>query len=221
MSVTKRILCLANSRKRTERCVAGIEIIDHKPAGWIRPVSGRPDHEISPKERRLTNGDEPRLLDLIDIPVREHSPWLHQHENWLIDQHEGWTFVKSIAWEHLALVVDKTESLWPNGHHSKHGVNDHVPLEEAESLETSLKLIHVPNVQLTVFKQYYRPQLRARFSSCGDEYVLKVTEPIMEADYFARGDGEYELGESYLTISLSEPFQGACYKLAAAVIPKP
>ena len=31
-------------------------------------------------------------------------------------------------------------------------------------------------------------------------------------------NGEYELGESYLTVSLGEPFDGYCYKLIAAVI---
>ena len=217
----KRIVCLANSRKRTERCVAGIEIEGHKRGPWIRPVSDRPDHELSKKERQFANGKEPRLLDIIDVPVLGPAPHGHQRENWLLDHRVRWTYVKSIDWENLALIADKTKSLWPNGYHTHYGTNDHVPLAEVESLDSSLQLIHVDGVQLSVFKEYYRPQLRAQFSFAGSEYRLKVTEPNFETAYFARGDGEYDLGESYLTISLSEAFNDACYKLAAAVIPKP
>ena len=43
MNVTrtvKRIVCLANSRKRGGRCVAGKELLaDGRAGGWIRPVS--------------------------------------------------------------------------------------------------------------------------------------------------------------------------------------
>ena len=31
-------------------------------------------------------------------------------------------------------------------------------------------------------------------------------------------DGDYPIGESYLTVSLGEPFEGYSYKLIAAVI---
>jgi hypothetical protein len=221
VSITKRIICLANSRKRTERCVAGIEILGSKRGPWVRPVTDRPNHEISKKERQFSNGQEPRLLDIIDVPVLAHAPWMHQRENWLLDPRQRWKYVKTIAWEHLDLIKDNTESLWPNGHHTHHGTNDHVPQAEAEILDSSLKLIHVERVQLSVYKEYYRPQLRAEFSFGGFEYRLKVTDPNLEADYFARGDGEYRLGESFLTISLGEPFNDNCYKLAAAIFPKP
>ena len=36
--------------------------------------------------------------------------------------------------------------------------------------------------------------------------------------YLAQPDGNYEIGECYLTVSLGEPFGDACYKLIAAVI---
>jgi hypothetical protein len=201
--------------------VAGIEIIDHKPGAWVRPISNRPDHEISKKERQFSSGQEPRLLDIIDVPVLEHAPLMHQRENWLLDPGQRWKFVKNVAWEHLALIQDKTDSLWPNGHHTYHGTNDQVLQAEAETLDSSLKLIHVERVQLSVYKEYYRPNLRAEFSFGGAEYRLKVTDPNLEAEYFARGDGEYPLGESFLTISLGSPFNDNCYKLAAAIFPKP
>jgi len=53
----------------------------------------------------------------------------------------------------------------------------------------------------------------------GDEYALWVTDPSYERSYLARPDGDYEIGESFLTISLGEPFNDCCYKLVAAIIP--
>jgi hypothetical protein len=66
---TKTIICLANSRKRSGRCVAGKEIVAGKIGGWIRPISARPAGELSEGERRLDNGQEPKLLDVIQIAM--------------------------------------------------------------------------------------------------------------------------------------------------------
>ena len=45
-----------------------------------------------------------------------------------------------------------------------------------------------------------------------------VTDPGYERTYLAKLDGAYEIGECYLTVSLGEPYEGACYKLIAAII---
>ena len=34
-------------------------------------------------------------------------------------------------------------------------------------------------------------------------------------------DGRYRLGESFVTVSLGEPFKDACYKLIAGIIKRP
>ena len=41
---------------------------------------------------------------------------------------------------------------------------------------------------------------------------------LTNARYLAKLDGTYDVGECYLTISLGEPYQRACYKLVAAII---
>jgi hypothetical protein len=42
---------------------------------------------------------------------------------------------------------------------------------------------------------------------------------VVEREYLAQDNGEYQIGESYLTVSLGEPHDdGYCYKLVAAVI---
>jgi hypothetical protein len=47
-----------------------------------------------------------------------------------------------------------------------------------------------------------------------------VTDPGYERTYLARPDGSYEIGESFLTISLGEPYNDYYYKLVAAIIPR-
>lgn len=62
------IICLANSRKISGRCIAGKIISSNK---WMRSVSSRENEEISEEERRYENGQMPKLLDIIKIPVKE------------------------------------------------------------------------------------------------------------------------------------------------------
>ena len=83
---TKRIVCLANSRKLHGRCIAGREFtLDNTPGAWIRPVSNRRHQEVSEYERQYSDGSDPQLLDIVDIPLLQHCPEEYQRENWLLD----------------------------------------------------------------------------------------------------------------------------------------
>ena len=61
-------------------------------------------------------------------------------------------------------------------------------------------------------------RVQGRFRYHGAEYRLWITDPLYEREYLAKQDGSYEIGESFLTVSLGEPFKDACYKLIAAVV---
>lgn len=39
-----------------------------------------------------------------------------------------------------------------------------------------------------------------------------ITDPIYQQEYLARENGEYKIGESFLTISLGEPLCDQSYK---------
>ncbi len=85
MSYIKRIVCLADSRKMSGRCIAGLEINnDDSVGGWIRPVSIRPSEEISLLDRRFKDGSQPSLLDILEIPMLNPQPHACQTENHLI-----------------------------------------------------------------------------------------------------------------------------------------
>lgn len=63
-----------------------------------------------------------------------------------------------------------------------------------------------------------RRRIQAEFVHAGSEYRLWVTDPVYEQSDLAKSDGEHWLGDSFLTISLGEPYEGYCYKLVAAII---
>ena len=89
---TKRIVCLANSRKRGGRCIAGKELLVGGLAGaWVRPVSNRENEAVDDGERQYRDGTEPAVLDVIDVPLIEARPKGHQQENWLLNPDHYWT----------------------------------------------------------------------------------------------------------------------------------
>ena len=94
MSMEKLFICLANSKKFTERCIAGIELVrssregykydivrteDNSPK-WIRPVSA--DHEGAVP---ATLVDHVNLLDIVKINVTALTPEGYQSENVFFD----------------------------------------------------------------------------------------------------------------------------------------
>ena len=74
-----QIICLANSWKRQERCIAGIDL---KTRTWIRPVYDRTNGGCIPENVRSLEDKEPQILDVIDIPLTKNiSPSCHALEN--------------------------------------------------------------------------------------------------------------------------------------------
>src|SRR5882724_1624888 len=136
MGSVKRIVCLANSRKLSGRCLAGKEL---SGGGWIRPVSAREHEEVSEDERQYEDGSDPRVLDIIDVPLLDARPKGHQQENWLLDPAFYWVKVDRAGWSELQRLVDPAAPLWIDGHSTYSGLNDKVPLSLASGLTDSLR----------------------------------------------------------------------------------
>lgn len=222
-TTTKRIVCLANSRKMSGRCVAGREFLGGKPGPWVRPVSARPHQEVSDEERCYDDGSDPRLLDIILIPLTRHEPHGYQAENWILNPKWYWQRDGVLDSGAVGGFVDRDAALWMNGYSSGGGVNDRLPEAMATGYTSSLRLIRVSGAMLhletNTYSGRFEKKLRARFDYLGTPYSLRVTDPAVEDQYAARPDGDYSLDPSFLTISLGEPFGDFVYKLVAAVIP--
>ncbi len=222
MPIVKRLLCLANSRKLSGRCVAGKET-DENTRLWIRPVSDRPHQEVSEHERHYKDGSDVKVLDIIDVPLIRAQPNSYQSENWLLDPGYYWARQGRITWEQLFDFRDEPAQLWLNESSTFSGLNDRVALADAQSLENSLFLLHIENLSLRVFapgEAFGNPKRRvqAQFWYNGVQYWLWVTDPLIERKYLASENGDYPLGECFLTVSLGEPHEGFCYKLVATII---
>ena len=223
MAIVKRIVCLANSRKLNGRCVAGKELRDGRPVGWLRPVSAREHEEVSENERQYEDGSDPQVLDIVDVPLVRACPKDYQQENWLLDPSEYWVRVRRATWGELPALVDPDSPLWIDGQHTYNGLNDRIALDEARALRNSLRFVHVKRLAISVFRPgeaFGNPKRRVqgRFRHNGTDYHLWVTDPLYERRYLARPDGQYEVGGSFLTVSLGEPFDGASYKLIATIV---
>lgn len=225
---TKRILCLANSKKLAGRCIAGREVNGAVAGPWVRPVSARPSEEVSENERQYQDGSDPRLLDVIDVPLLRAAPHACQVENWLLDPGYYWTRVSRASWTELLDFVEAPLTLWTNSHSTYHGLYDEIPQAVADVLPGSLYLIRVDLATLHVFapqEAFGNPKRRvqAHFTHSGVPYRLWVTDPVIERTYLAQADGYYTGGDCCLTISLGEPFHkndGVAYryKLVAAIV---
>ena len=222
MPVVKRFLCLANSRKLSGRCVAGRET-DPNTRSWIRPVSDRPHQEVSERERQYKDGSDIKVLDIIDVPLIRAQPSSYQSENWLLDPGYYWALQGRASWDELVDFRDEPPQLWLNDSSTFSGLNDRVALTDAQSLANSLFLLYIENLSLRVFAPGeafgdHKRRVQANFCYNGVNYWLWVTDPLIERKYLAGEDGDYAVGECFITVSLGEPHKGFCYKLVATII---
>ena len=218
----KTFVCLAASRKYGGYCLAGKEWAEGKVGPWLRPVSRQETGELSTREIRMNNGDIPQCMDIITIETEGAALHPYQKENVLIAEKRPWTWQRKLSLDALPNLADDVNSLWLTGFHSTNGVNDRVPEETVkEANEPSLYLIRPDDFTLIVSDDLDgRNKVRARFAYRDIPYLLSVTDPGIERTYLMKDQGEYPLidRDLYLTVSLGEPFNGYCYKLAAAVI---
>lgn len=223
MANVKRIACLANSRKLSGRCVAGREVTPNGGGNWVRPISVRPAEEVSKYERQYEDGSDPRVLDIIDVPLLSPKPNPYQPENWLLDPDRYWERVGRLSWDDLSSYTEEPSTLWENGLSTNSGSNDQVLPSNATGLSHSLYFLYIRDIWLRVFAPgaaFNRPKRRvqALFRHQGVSYAIWVTDPVCEDKYLAGTNGDYQIGECYVTVSLGEPYEGYCYKFVAAII---
>lgn len=224
MEYLRTIVCLADSRKMSGRCIAGREYGVGGFGPWIRPVSNRPTEELAEHERRYADGTYPRVFDIIAIPMLMDVPHTYQSENHLIDARHYWERRGRLPFAELVGAVDTAPGpLWVNGYSSTSGLNDRVPLSVAESRKGSLRLLGPLDLEVTVRPEGIafgdtKRKLRAGFLHNGERYRLRVTDPVIERAFLAKEDGAHRINDAYLCVSLGEPFNDHCYKLVASIL---
>jgi len=221
-----QFICLAHSKKYSERCVAGVRI---DTAEWIRPISREKHGELTPAQLKLADGGEPRNFDVISAWLGERVPVKNQPENWRI-QNSPWRLVCRPAPVEHATILKKAlfrgSVLFGN-------TVDRVSYRvfETDPAKESLVLAKPVHPRWTVKRTLtWKKQLRVSFALGSSTYDLAVTDIPYDDKLKELELGEYsseELGIQddnaiYFTISLGEPLDnGYCFKLVAAVLQLP
>ena len=219
-------VCLANSRKMTARCIAGLRT---DTGEWIRPVSALEHGVLTYLLRHLGEGGDPRHFDVLRVSFERPLPAATQPENWLIDG-KRWDLVRRPAPSELSGLLQKRlykgEALFGScADRIAVGVAEHGRRPE------SLLLVKPRDVQWITALYGGEKRSRVSFALSGISYNLPVTDPPM-ADLLKGMDvgphksaevgiGAAEEQRMLFTISLGEAFQGNYYKLVASVLIPP
>jgi len=211
-----RLVCLANSYKHGERCIAGKLL---ETGEWVRPVSDVGHGEV-PWRARLIGGREPLPLDVLDVPLQEEGPdYGCQPENRLLLP-GPWQRAGRMTADDLLKYVDEVAE-----RPLLYNYVDRVPTTLFARIPRprwrSLQLVHCYCADF--HRDARKPDdWRVTFDYHGAEYAdLKVTDPVALARL---GRKERLDGPFVLTISLGMPFRPTntskeyCFKLVAAVV---
>lgn len=221
MSGKVNILCLANSKKHGQRCLAGVRL---DTGGWIRPVSSKNGGSLFEDQYTTKCGKTTQPLDSVRIQFKQYSPKYHQPENWLISKEESWRLLDS--------ELDKPQLFALNTALQRKGKifsterNFRSRIELKNSLSTrSLTLIRPQNAQFYINTRDDRKnQPRTEFDFDGYHYDFPITDPRwrqrVESDNSEKLPSVDDLDDSedvLFTISLGEEYEGCCYKIVAAI----
>ena len=219
----KLFVCLANSRKYSGRCIAGIELVEganghlhvvrnqENNPKWIRPVSQNEFGELYNDWVRHI-----RLGDLVEIEMATSTDlYGHQFQSENIPFQPDSIQVK----DHLTLHSERLSKLSINDRTPLFGCQRAaVPTEIAVSLGRSLQFIRVHNAQLHWRDELgRRPQERLHFNYNNTDYDLPMTDIEFVEKYLLDNAVLEKANDVYLTVSLGLPYAGKMYKLAAGV----
>lgn len=215
--MTTTIICLANSKKYGERCLAGIELKKNnagwsmekkgnKPK-WIRPVSNTEHGEVA-----TDLVGHIKLMDVVEFNVIEADSNDYQSENVFFDRNSVKVLSQiNLSVKNLGWFVINEPNLFGNRGKAVHP-------DSISELEYSLMFIKVGEPQVYIRTEYQKNQVRMRFTYAGTEYDLAVTDLNFEEKYRADNSILENANHVYLTISLGVLYEGWYNKLIAGVI---
>ncbi len=218
MSSVKRIICLANSWKLGERCIAGIDIDTGK---WVRPVcdSLYPEDGKVPESIRLINGREPQLLDILEIPLADTgNNFGFESENFSVLQGTWHLVGRALPYE-LNKYCPETQYILHNSIRTiKPSYLQRLPQENRQTLQ----LIKSSKFSVTRVRDKWKGNITIPSGESLNN--LTITDPFL-VDQLDNGQQPPDI--CFITVSLSMPWsppddqeeEKPCWKLIAGCIP--
>jgi hypothetical protein len=214
------MLCLANSYKEKNRCVAGIDL---KTGQFVRPVADSHSQAV-PKEWTETDGRSLKPLDIVEVPIRRGDATVpYQSENRFSD--EGWQIVGQAKPSDLQRHCQPDRTILHT--QDSEAIPERYFRLQRRTKRTwrSLQLIAVRNVE---FYEREEGKWNAKFKNqAGREFDLRVTDDHFAAQLTEDAQAR-QLNHGYFMLSMSRPWKHylaarklrkKCYKLIAGVIP--
>jgi hypothetical protein len=182
---SKRIIVFANSAKKRERCIAGMEIgrgESRTPTGWVRPVSGESEGELQLRHMLVHGGGFPSVLDIVDVPLTKHAEDAIHPEDWILEANRKWTRVGRLDPGELASLEEAPDDLWFQPHVGtdratgefllKRPGHRSLYLIRPEQFRVAVSAIHYPDSPRPTIKR------RAHFTYRGRAYEMNLTDPL-------------------------------------------
>lgn len=209
-----RVLILARSYKLGAWCVAGKIIGSNQHGKWVRLVGSNTTEGIPSERIRIGKANDlASPLDLVDLSLVMHRPYLYQRENFELSS-DAVHRISHLCAEDAIALADQPSQLWKSRYM---GMTSKLPLSDALQEQNSLVLIRCSNVRIYPVDSLHR-KFRVRFAHLGVAYDLPVTDP--KVALLAEGmPGGRMIPDALLTLSLGLPFHDYCYKLVASLIP--
>jgi hypothetical protein len=204
---------------------------------WIRPVSPHDNGAVNFNERRLfnrRNNQEPQILDVVEISLKQHEADPIQPENWLVDSSKAWKWIGSIPWNEIAAREERPCDLWLENRKFPERVSTNYLQRQANV--QSLYWIRPQKIHLEVHTEYNRSEGRNKrvrkvlFSYNWLNYVLPLTDPVLEQNYFPdfpsdkEGVRRIDLASGnncLMCVSCTPVFNGFHYKVIATILELP
>lgn len=224
MSSVKRIICLANSKKEGERCIAGIDIDTGK---WVRPVCDDqyPQDGRVPENIRLVDGREPELLDVLEMSLANTgNDFGFECENLSIHPPRWKCLGKARPADLIKYCDNYTQILHNSGKYVNPSYLKNLPFEERRTLQL-VRVNKFDIEQRTTSKGGI--EWKGTIQSVNGQRLTRIK--ITDLVFIRKLNEGYQITGQYLvTVSLGMPwaYEGwegeiPCWKLISGVIELP
>lgn len=221
------IVCLANSYKHDNRCVAGISLVTMQ---WVRLIGRKVPGCMTRDEARYPDGSTPSLLDVFECELGDECGSRHHPEDICVTA-RPWRRIRRFGETGDIQALTGALATEPALLHD-YGDRINVQTFQNTPARNSLELLEPDDLWWWIREEKGKRRYRASFRLGLDgriRYDLPVTDPawldllhLLPTGIHPHATlGNRRPQKTLLTASLSEPFEGFHYKLIAGVIELP
>lgn len=230
--VTKTILVMANSVKKGDRCVAGLEMIpkdgNFALGKWIRPIDPCQPEGAIPLSRIQIGGQSVCPLDCVEMVLSGPAVDPNHPEDWIMEPGTNWKFAGKYDYSILSSLPDQAGDLWGKESAASRRIPKGTATVTLRLIKPKYPVLIEAFYEYDSFKSKNQPKRILTMRHENVNHLFSITDPLFEKrhglspKHLAEGDHrKFEISHENLVIvaSLTPPLQnGFQYKIAAAIL---